>query len=183
MHRRLGASSSILRPDMTTEFSDTVELLQHAELSEVVVHEERARRVKWTDEEKSAGIPPPILQMAVSLTANRIRYRFRLVLADAHAEYVADFETVYIVGDAEEIAPTDDVQKDFGERVALMATYSHLRASIFGAAGRLGTPRPILPMLRLGQLSLEPDDSGPSASEVFGEARSELVQREKQSGG
>lgn len=154
-------------------FDDIHVLLAASELDDIVVHEERARRILW--KQSTEDLPEPSLSLGMNLGKNRLRFRFRMVMVDESAEYVADFEAVYSVADQDEITVTEEIQSEFSQRVAFMAVYPFLRASIFGSASRLGTPRPVLPMVRQGDMGPGERLTEDEVRAAFFDNRSELA--------
>lgn len=160
--------------------SDIHDLVAAVELEEIAVYEERARRVR-VDERIDEGEPPaPEVKMGVRQEAKTLHYRFRMVLLDASAEYVADFEIVYSVDQEEPLSLPDELLQEFASKVAFMAVYPFLRASVFGSATRLGNSRPILPIVRLGDFSSGERMSDEEIQAAFNDDSSELAPRESQ---
>lgn len=145
-----------------TPIKDIVEFVGIVNLETVTLHEERARLLHWTEQEiAEREFPLSASSLAIAVEASRFRYRFRVRHTDEWAEYVADIEAVYA---AEEPAEVDeDVSSDFAGRVAFMAVYPFLRASIFNSAARLGQPIPVLGMVRQGEFqtgeAMSPEDT------------------------
>lgn len=157
-----------------TTFDDIHEFLEAADLEDIVVHEERARRIVWQESVDAGELPEPKVSLGISVSGNVLRYRFRMVLADDQAEYTADFESAYAVGGVTEVAISDELQQEFARRVAFMAVYPFLRASIFGGASRLGTPRPVLGLVRQGDFEAGDALTSAEVRTTFLDNRSEL---------
>ncbi|WP_313540251.1 hypothetical protein [Leifsonia aquatica] len=158
-----------------TQFEDINDLVGRSQLDDIVVHEERARRVVWPSDAEFEA-PDPSLSFGFRKDGNRLHFRFRIVLADENAEYVADLEGVYSVEDSDELSLGSDLIQEFAGRVALMAIYPFMRVSVFGSAGRLGLPRPILSMIRQGDFQPGEQMSDDDVRAVFADNRSELNQ-------
>ena len=153
------------------------ELVQLVDIEDILIWEERARRVVWTEEEKAERSFPVIRNsLGVQNDAERMRYRFRSVFSDENAEYVADAEITYL--SPEPIQTTAELRSEFAERVAFMAIYPFVRASIHGSAARLNLPAPVLSIVRQGEFSLGEPLSVDEAREEFGDNRSETLERQ-----
>lgn len=146
----------------TRQFEEILDFLGAVDLKDIVVHKERARRVAWDSDQIARGLPAPDIRMGVNVSGNTARFRFRMVFVDENAEYDADFEAAYSAADETDIAVNDSLKQDFAQRVAFMAVYPFIRASVFGGASRLGTPRPVLGIVRQGEFEagevLTPED-------------------------
>lgn len=153
---------------------DTVDFLHAVELSDVVIHEERGRRVYWSEED-AADHEFPLTKNSLATTndGSDFRFRFRMVFVDERAEYVTDVEVVYSSENRVELAP--HVVPDFASRVAFMAAYPFMRASIFATASRLGMPAPILALVRQGEFSLGESLAPEDLESQFFNAKSELA--------
>jgi hypothetical protein len=96
-----------------------------------------------------------------------------VLFTDERAEFVTDAEIIYTA--EEDINVTDAVQREFAERVAFMAVYPFIRASIHGSATRLNVPAPVLGMVRQGEFSLGDQMDEETVEATFGDTRSELM--------
>ncbi|MFJ6078350.1 hypothetical protein ACIQC0_08585 [Pseudarthrobacter sp. NPDC092419] len=83
--------------------------------------------------------------------------RFRMVVSDAHATYIADVSTQYQISQA--VGLSKPVVKEFIERVAIMAAFPFIRESIATTAARMELPVPVLGLLRAGSFSLDEGDT------------------------
>ena len=144
------------------------------QLGNVVVHEERARRIEWSESDLAEReFPSYSNSMGILEREQEIAIRFRMVFTDQSAEYVSDVAAVYTLPKG--VTATQDVQLEFAERVAFMAVYPYLRASVYGGAARLGQPIPVLGIVRQGEFSIGdkmPDDAVLAA---FGDTESEIA--------
>lgn len=156
------------------ELDDIHEFLQLVDLDDIVVYEERARRVAWTEAQLEAGLPEPSMSLGVNQSDEGVRFRFRMVLVNDVAEYVADFESVYKAVGEETVTASKRLQQEFAQRVAFMAVYPFLRASIFGSASRLGAPRPVLGLVRQDQFEAGNELQDDEVQELFFDNKSEL---------
>ena len=156
------------------EVADVVELVNLVDIGNVVVYEERARRVAWSEEEL-ADLEFPFTTNSLGMIADEhhLRYRFRSIFTDESAEYAADVEIDYVSEQA--IGVTPEVQREFAERVAFMAVYPFIRASIFGSASRLGMKAPVLGIVRQGEFALGDNLTEAELQTAFGDVRSETV--------
>lgn len=104
------------------------------------------------------GEPEVSLDVNPVLWGSRLETWFRMTVDTPDARLRAAFATIYERESDEEIPLT--VQREFIERVAIMAVVPYLREAVHHAATRLQVPAPILPILRQGQFSLtEPGDA------------------------
>lgn len=157
------------------EVQDVRELLDLAEIDNVVVHEERARRITWADDQLDQQFPLRNDSFGFFYEDQEMHFRFRSVFADRQAEYVADVEVVYRTEDM--LVFDDTIHREFAERVAFMAVYPFIRASVFASAGRLNLPAPILGMVRQGEFSLGERLTEDQALTAFGDVSSEFAER------
>lgn len=159
---------------MTVEhFDDVRVLLEQLDLVDIIVHEERARRVVWEDDHVPENIEPA-MTLGFSSVGNALKYRFRMVLANDAAEYVADYEAVYVREGVDEISVSEKLIQEFAGKVAFMAVYPFIRASVFGSASRLGTSKPVLGLVRLGEFESGERLDDDAAQNAFFDTRSEL---------
>lgn len=158
-----------------TKIEDVVELLHELDIADLVFHEERGRRLSWTERERET-LTFPITDNSLGILSEptTLRFRFRAVFADLNGEYVADVEIVY--ASERPFETSDAVQYEFAERVAFMAAYPFIRSSIHGSAIRLGLPAPILAMVRQGEFSLGDKMDEQAVVKAFGDIRSEFAE-------
>ncbi|CAD6005275.1 hypothetical protein [Agreia sp. COWG] len=153
--------------------TDIVEFVNLVELDNVIVHEERSRRVLWTDEEKE-NLEFPFTNNSLGMMVEEnttYRFRFRAVFTDEPAEYAADIEIVYVT--QEPVSTEETLRREFASRVAFMAIYPFIRASVYGSATRLGLPAPVMSIIRQGEFELGEVMSEEQVQEAFGDVRSE----------
>lgn len=159
---------------MTLEIADIHGLVAAVELDNIIVHEERARRVSWTEEElANVQLPMTTSSMGLAPDDRTFRFRFRLRLTDQNAEYVSDVEAIYALPEVVDVAT--DILSEFAGRVAFMAVYPFLRASIFGSAARLGQEIPVLGIVRQGEFESSGPMSPEQVDEEFRDNRSEMM--------
>ncbi|MFC8046237.1 hypothetical protein [Nocardia sp. NPDC057353] len=149
---------------MSEEFSaasvatDTDSILAFAELTDIVFYECSGRR------NRDAGEVPLSIQIALGRDELGLEVRCRATIAGAGGEYIADASAVFTF--REPVEATAEAVTDFAARVGVMAVYPYLRESITQSSAKLGLERPVLRLLRPGEVSLtinNPD--GDSASE------------------
>lgn len=155
-----------------TAVQDIHDLVEIVSLDNVVANEERARRIKWTpDELEDREFPEYTNSFGYAAVGGTMHFRFRAVFSDKEGEYIADYTVVYSVpGEAD--FPTE-LTGEFAERVAFMAVYPYLRASIFGSATRLGLPVPVLGIVKQGDFGAGETMSEEEVREAFLDNRSE----------
>jgi hypothetical protein len=162
---------------MPIEIGDVVELVAQVELDSIVVHEERGRRLHWTEDElQDRKFPLTVSSMGIGVEEMLYRFRFRTRFTDESGEYVADFEAVYGVPEAVDVS--QEILSEFATRVAFMTVYPFLRASIFATASRLGLPIPVLGLVRQGEFEVGQPMSPEQVHEEFKDNRSESIPRD-----
>lgn len=138
---------------------DVHALLAATELTDIVFWEQRARRRTPPQPDMAATQaqeeqPDLRISTTIGFEQTALHFRFRVTLEDPHARYVSDVETVYGADGFDALAVPEQLRLEFAEKVAFMAAFAHVRASIYGGAGRLGTPRLVLPLIRLGDFTI-----------------------------
>ncbi|MBB1010706.1 hypothetical protein BXY47_0059 [Dietzia kunjamensis] len=123
---------------------DARSLLDLAELTDVIFYEVRARRAPQATDSEVA------IQIALRRDELVLEVRCRATVTGAGGEYFTDASAVFTL--REQISATEDVITDFVERVGVMAVYPYLRESISQSAAKLGLERPILKLLRPGEV-------------------------------
>ena len=79
--------------------------------------------------------------------------RFRMEVDDAEADYLVEVATGYIMQRPVEFS--DEIARDFVERVAVMAAFPFLREAVVTMAARLALEVPLLGLLRAGQFTID----------------------------
>jgi hypothetical protein len=152
--------------------SDIEQLLPLIELTDVVFHEERSRRIVWADDNpKLEDLPNYSNALGVMHGDEALTFRFRMVYTDRDAEYAVDISTVYTL--TEPIVCATEILREFSERVAFMAAYPFLRSSIYGSAARLGQPIPVLGLIRAGEFEISPPEDDEDIAAAFRDTASE----------
>lgn len=161
-------------PEQGFESIDSInDLVAQVEIAGLVLHEERARRLTWSEEEReSIAFPLRDDSFGMVPLPEELHYRFRSVFSDENAEYVADVEIVYRLPAPSTVA--ESVLGEFAERVAFMAVFPFIRASMFSSAARLGLPAPILGIVRQGEFKLGEKMTDAQVKAAFGDNESEL---------
>jgi hypothetical protein len=156
-------------------YEDVAALVAVIDLEDIYCIEERGRRIEWSEEElQSRTFPETSNSMGVSVDANRVRYRFRSIYSDVAAEYVADWEALFILPEGEELV-AGELTQQFAEKVAFFAVYPYLRASIYGSASRLNQAVPVLGIVRQGQFASGANMTEAEVKEAFLDNKSERV--------
>ncbi|MCD2158075.1 hypothetical protein LQL77_30710 [Rhodococcus cerastii] len=122
--------------------TDARELLDLAELTDIVFYETNARRSPGVEE------TPVSIEIALRREELVIEVRCRATFSGAGGEYLADASAVFTL--QEPIGAADEVITEFVERVGVMSVYPYLRESITQAGAKLGLNRPVLKLLRPG---------------------------------
>jgi hypothetical protein len=157
---------------------DIHELLPVIELEDVIVREERARRVKpiADDTEDGSEIRTTNALGIIDLESDEalgVAFRYRTVFNDGHgAEFVADMEARYRFLEPRTVS--DAVKQEFATRVAFMTVYPYLRSSIQGSATRLGVKAPVLGMVRQGDMTISGTLSQDEEDDMFRDDSPEL---------
>lgn len=139
------------------QINDVLEFLDVAELSDVAFHEIAGRRVSGVDSQDSQSIA-----VLFAWDLGTVAVRTRLELRWQDAEYTVDVATMYTLSEAATL--TDDAQREFGAKVAVMAAYPYLRSGLFDMATRLRAALPVLGLLRQGQVVLDQVETMTQAS-------------------
>jgi len=160
--------------------TDILELVQLVELEDVIVREERGRRVfaelDGAEIDKEGEVRSTNALGISDLEAEDalgIAFRYRTVFNDGHgSEFVADMEAHYRLLEPRSVS--DEVKQEFATRVAFMTVYPYLRSSIQGSATRLGVKAPILGMVRQGDMAISGTLEESQVKEMFRDDEPEL---------
>ncbi|MFC8528402.1 hypothetical protein [Nocardia sp. NPDC057227] len=144
--------------------TDASTLLALSELTDIVFYECSGRR------DRDSGEAPLSIQIALGREKLGLEVRCRATIAGAGGEYVADASAVFTF--REPVEATEEAITDFAARVGVMAVYPYLRESITQSSAKLGLQRPVLRLLRPGEVSL-------TITDQVGEGASELAQHGK----
>lgn len=135
------------------------ELLQHAELRGVQFLQVAGRLKENATDEDTAETDVRI-QVAESREDDRIEVRFLVTVSHQKAEFVVEVATRYSYDQPLDVS--DEVVREFIEKVAIMAAYPFVREGVATTSARLELDPPILGLLRQGEFQLgEPSGSSP----------------------
>ncbi|MBM4468150.1 hypothetical protein GS502_01265 [Rhodococcus hoagii] len=136
---------------------DARELLQLAELTDIVFHEIHGKRVDNTEDDGAFS-----LNVMTRSEPQLLEIRCHATASGAGGEYVADVSAVFTLSEPVELSP--DVTREFAEKVGVMAVYPYVRESMTQSGAKLGLDRPVLPLLRAGDVKLDTPDSTSQAN-------------------
>ncbi|AXQ63903.1 hypothetical protein SEA_HORUS_51 [Gordonia phage Horus] len=131
-------------------FDDVHTLLLSSELTDVIFHEVAASR---TTEEPSSHYT---LQVLTRVDGTQFEVRCKTTVVGGGAKYLGDAGAIFTL--AEERKIPDEVAQEFAEKVGVMAVYPYLRAAITQLGAQLAVERPVLPLLRSGDVQLTADE-------------------------
>lgn len=126
------------------------ELLERTELADIVFYETGGRRNPDAEESRMN------IQVAVRREELLLEVRCRATVSGAGGEYVADAAARFEFH--EPVAASADAVTDFVERVGVLCVYPYLREAITQLAAKLGLERPVLRLLRPGDVHLDRND-------------------------
>lgn len=144
------------------------EFIQGIELVDIIVHEERARKIVES-ENLSGAVSEPMIETSLGIRSEEFQLgiRFRMLFTGSAEEYVADYEAVYVLDEIVSTKLNESILKAFAEQVGFMAVYPYLRMSIYGSASRLGMPKPVLGLARRGDFQASEKMSESQTEEAF----------------
>lgn len=147
---------------------DLEDFIQGVELVDIIVHEERARKVVNNVGQKAEKLEPTIeTSLGIRSEDLQLGIRFRMLFTGHVEEYVADYEAIFLLSEITTPNLNESILKDFAEQVGFMAVYPYLRMSIYGSASRLGMPKPVLGLARRGDFRASEKMSDSQAQEAF----------------
>lgn len=153
---------------MADEIETTAQLIEVAELRQVVIHELTGNR------DTSAGIPAPGLppeelhapespddDAAVSfctrLEGDELGVRCRIETCNAYGYFVVDGEAIFFLP-----APVSrnkpEIVQEFTEQVGALAVFPYVRSAVASLAAQMSVPASPLPLLHAGDVTLTQDD-------------------------
>lgn len=130
-------------------YADVRDLVDHAELTDVRFYEIAGSRSGTSEDQFS-------LQVISRIEPAEIEIRCRTSVEGGGAQYKIDAGAVFAVDPAGVVPP--EIAHEFAERVGVMAVYPYMRSAIGDLGAQLGVDRPILPLLRAGQVHLNKED-------------------------
>jgi|GEM_PF-5496771 len=153
---------------MPDHIETLTQLVEHAELREIVIHELMANR-ESPDQDHETGLPPEELhapgssdeiadmRFTTHLTDDELSVRCRMMACNAYGVFGVDGEVTFSLTAPVSPSATDIVQ-EFAERIGAFAAYPYLRAAIASLAAQLAVAATPLPLLRAGDISLTTDE-------------------------
>jgi len=133
---------------------DVGELLTLAHLADIVFYEVAGRRLDEGEESdvvESTTEDAP-LQVLLRHDETRLQVRVRCEARSSEAEFTVDVAAQFELSEPVELAET--VQREFVERVGIMAAYPFVREGLHSTASKMRVPPPLLQLLRANQMSL-----------------------------
>ncbi|MGW4364493.1 SecB-like chaperone SecBL [Nocardia takedensis] len=131
----------------TTEaFADVRDLLDATELDQILTYRVSARMTR------EDAVSPLEMRVLTRCGDSTIEVRLDAALTDAHGEYEISCSAIFRL--TTDRPASDDLVREFAEKVGVLAVYPYVREGISQLARQLGQPRPTLPLLRAGQVDL-----------------------------
>ncbi|MGB2951297.1 MAG: hypothetical protein WBB62_16745 [Rhodococcus sp. (in: high G+C Gram-positive bacteria)] len=145
-------------PTGVVAVTDVKQLLNSAELTDIVFYETRACRVVDDAPEADGSAQGFSMQIMLRVESQLLEVRCKAQAEGLGGQYVSDASAVFSLSEPSDI--DEDTVRIFAEKVGVMAVYPYIRESITQGGARLGLERPILPLLRAGDVKLgNPDQS------------------------
>jgi hypothetical protein len=152
---------------MADEIETTAQLIDLADLRDVVIHELAAIRLTGPDQygvdlpsEELHAPDSPDDDVAMSLRASLedrcLAVRCRIETCNAYGDFVVDGEAIFDLP-APVSARHSSIVDEFTEQVGVTAVFPYLRAAVASLAAQLCVPASPLPLLRSGAVTLEHD--------------------------
>lgn len=128
------------------KINDLRELVDRTEVVDVVFHEVAAKR--------SVGATDDSLSMEIMARAGdeQIGVRLRAKVTGGGGEYEIDAEGIFALEAEADVEP--GTLQEFIERVGVMVVYPYVREAVNDGAARLSLKRPVLKLLRTGDIKL-----------------------------
>jgi hypothetical protein len=153
---------------MADEIETTAQLIDLAELRQVVVHELVANR-DTTADLRAMGLPPEELHapgspdddaavsFCIRLEDNELGVRCRIETCNAYGSFLVDGEAVFFL--QAPVSPNKpEIVEEFTEQIGAPAVFPYVRAAVASLAAQLSVPASPLPLLRAGDLVLTDDE-------------------------
>lgn len=137
--------------EVITEIQD---LVNRAEIADVVFHEVCAKR----SPESAEAEDELSMQIMAREDGKEIGIRLRATVVGGGGQYMVDAEGIFELATPAKISP--EILSEFIEKVGVMVVYPYVREAINDAAARLCVTRPVLKLLRQGDVRLADEGSG-----------------------
>ncbi|CAH0302439.1 hypothetical protein SRABI91_04595 [Rhodococcoides fascians] len=144
------------KPDAVPLLTDVRELLRASELADIIFYEVSASRI--SEESEDTESPTFSMEIMTRTEPQVIEIRCKAHAAGAGGRYVSDASALFSLAKPVDIA--EDTVREFAEKVGVMAVYPYIRESITQGGARLGLDRPVLPLLRAGEVKFNASDQG-----------------------
>ncbi|MDX1878942.1 hypothetical protein SBE55_14070 [Mycolicibacterium sp. 141076] len=153
---------------MGDEIETTAQLIELADLREVVYHElvagrvteATARELTLRSEELHAPGDPECeaeVSFRTRVEDDSLAVGGRVETCNAYGSFVVDCEAVFAVP-----APVSrnkpEIVREFVEQVGALVVFPYVRAAVASLASQISVPAPPLPLLRVGDVVLRPDE-------------------------
>ncbi len=153
---------------MGDEIETTAQLIELADLREVVYHELVAGRVTEatareltlrSEELHAPGDPECEAEMSfrTRVEDDSLAVGGRVETCNANGSFVVDCEAVFAVP-----APVSrnkpEIVREFAEQVGALVVFPYIRAAVASLAAQMSVPAPPLPLLQIGDVVLMPDE-------------------------
>lgn len=130
------------------------DLVEAVELASITVHEQSAKRVE--NDVEVGSEPSPLIEAFVRVFDGGIETRFKMTFEGPGYVIVSDIALFY--KDLEEFELDANLVPEFLNEVAVMAAYPYLREGVTTSASRLDVERPVLGIVRRGQVQFGQED-------------------------
>lgn len=153
---------------MADEIDTTAQLIEVAELRQVVIHELAGTRDTSAGLD-APGLPPDELHApgspdddaAVSfctrLEDDQLGVRCRIETCNSHGYFVVDGEAIFFLP-APVSRDTPEIVREFTEQVGALAVFPYVRSAVASLAAQMSIPASPLPLLHAGDVTLTQDD-------------------------
>lgn len=153
---------------MPDEIETIAQLIDLAELREIVVHQVAANRQIAT-EPTALGLSPDELyapgsadddaamRFRVRLNDDELCVRCLLQTRNAYGSFLVDGEAIFTL--PAPISPNKlEIVQEFAEQVGALAVFPYVRAAVSSLAAQLSVPASPLPLFRVGDVTLTQDE-------------------------
>lgn len=132
--------------------TDARELLELTELTDIAFYEIGARRNPDVED------TPVSIDIALRREELLLEIRCRATVLGGGGEYLVDASAVFTL--QEPVQAPEAAIAEFVERVGVMSVYPYLREAITQSAAKLGLDRPVLRLLRPGDVHVTSSRKG-----------------------